>query len=241
MINATIREFIGNQAFSANGSKTPFSFTGNQSFLSSIHPSEAALEMNPFSALNCNARPNVKNVGKARIGANHLDLAIGSSASRILARTIKNVMNARIPPISGLATHDMTTFLTTSQSISEALCCTSRTNPTPTIPPIIECVVETGSPKRVAIVNQTAAAIIAAMNPNIKSFANASVTRASSARSIFRIPFLTVSVTASPAKKAPQNSNTAAIITACLNVKALEPTEVPIALATSLAPMFHAM
>ena len=66
MINATIREFIGNQAFSANGSKPPFSFTGNQSFLSSIHPSEAALEMNPFSALNCNARPNVKNVGKAR-------------------------------------------------------------------------------------------------------------------------------------------------------------------------------
>ena len=143
MTNATIREFIGNQAFSANGSKTPFSFTGNQSFLSVTHlrPNislPSILEMNPFSALNCNAKPNVKNVGKARIGANHLDLAIGSSASRILARTIKNVMNARIPPISGLATHDMTTFLTTSQSISEALCCTSRTNPTPTIPPIIE-------------------------------------------------------------------------------------------------------
>ena len=56
---------------------------------------------------------------------------------------------------------------------------------------------------------------------------------------MFSIPFLTVSVTASPAKNAPQNSNTAAIITACFNVSAREPTEVPIALATSLAPIFH--
>ena len=50
----------------------------------------------------------------------------------------------------------------------------------------------------------------------------------------------TVSVTASPAKKAPTNSKIAAMITACLSVRAREPTEVPIALATSLAPMFHA-
>ena len=138
MINATINELIGNQAFSAIGLNTPFSFTGSQSFLSSIHPSESALEINPFRALNCNARPNVKNVGSARIGANHLDLSMGLSASRILTRTMKNVKKARIPPINGLATQDMTTFLTTSQSISDALCCTSRTNPTPTIPPIIE-------------------------------------------------------------------------------------------------------
>ena len=102
--------------------------------------------------------------------------------------------------------------------------------------------VDTGKPKRVAIVSQTAAAIIAAINPNIRSFTNAlELVRASSAKSIFKIPFLTVSVTASPAKKAPQNSNTAAITTACLNVRAREPTEVPIALATSLAPMFHDM
>ena len=78
--------------------------------------------MNPFSALNCSASPNVKNVGSAKIGASHLDLDIGSSASNIVARTIKNVKNAKIPPINGLATHDMTTFLTTSQSISEASC-----------------------------------------------------------------------------------------------------------------------
>ena len=34
------------------------------------------------------------------------------------------------------------------------------------IPPIIEWVVETGSPNRVAMVSHVAAAIIAAMNPN---------------------------------------------------------------------------
>ena len=78
--------------------------------------------MNPFKALNCNASPNVKNVGSASMGANHLDLAMGSFASNIVERTIKNVKNASIPPIRGLATHDKTTFLTTPQSINDALC-----------------------------------------------------------------------------------------------------------------------
>ena len=106
---------------------------------------------------------------------------------------------------------------------------------------MIECVVDTGSPNRVAIVSQTAAAIIAAMKAYIRSLANASVTKAVSSKSTERIPLRTVSVTASPAKKAPQNSNIAAIITACFRVKARLPTEVPIAFATSLAPMFHAI
>ena len=56
-----------------------------------------------------------------------------------------------------------------------------------------------------------------------------------------RTPFRTVSVTASPAKKAPRNSKTAAMIIALRNVRALLPTLVPIAFATSLAPMFQAM
>jgi len=60
-------------------------------------------------------------------------------------------------------------------------------------------------------------------------------------KSTDRMPFRTVSVTASPAKNAPQNSKIAAIMTAYLSVNARLPTEVPIALATSLAPMFHAM
>ena len=88
------------------------------------------------------------------------------------------------------------------------------------------------------MVSQTAAAIMAAMNAYIRSLAKALVTVSKSTE---RIPFLTVSVTASPAKNAPANSKTAATITACFNVKAREPTDVPIALATSLAPMFQAM
>ncbi len=97
---------------------------------------------------------------------------------------------------------------------------------------------DTGSPYLVATVSQTAAAIMAAMNPYIRSFAKLSVTVSKSTE---RMPFRTVSVTASPAKNAPANSNMAAMITACLSVRALDPTDVPIALATSLAPMFHAM
>ena len=55
------------------------------------------------------------------------------------------------------------------------------------------------------------------------------------------MPFLIVEVTSPPARKAPRNSNIAAMITACLRVRALLPTDVPIALATSLAPIPHAV
>ena len=106
---------------------------------------------------------------------------------------------------------------------------------------MMECVVDTGSPNRVAIVSQTAAAIIAAMKAYIRSLANALVIKSVFSKSTDRMPLRTVSVTASPAKKAPQNSKIAAMITACLRVRARLPTEVPIAFATSFAPIFHAM
>ena len=48
-------------------------------------------------------------------------------------------------------------------------------------------------------------------------------------------------VLATPASTAPRNSNTAATTMACLIVSALDPTDVAIALATSLAPMPQAM
>ena len=51
------------------------------------------------------------------------------------------------------------------------------------------------------------------------------------------MPFRIVDVTSPPAKKAPRNSNTAAIKIACLIVSALAPTDVPMELATSLAPI----
>ena len=48
-------------------------------------------------------------------------------------------------------------------------------------------------------------------------------------------------MTSPPAKYAPKNSKIAAINIACLNVMALLPTDVPIALATSFAPIPNAM
>lgn len=52
---------------------------------------------------------------------------------------------------------------------------------------------------------------------------------------------LMVSDTCEPTRKAPANSKMAASTRACLKVMATDPTEVPKALATSLAPMFQAM
>ena len=240
MAAASMMELIGIQALGAHGSNTPSSFTGSQSFLFSIQPFEAALEMNPLSALYWRARPKTKNVGKASMGANHCDRFIGSSLSKINFWIITKEKKPMRPPMSGLATHDMTTFLTTSQSMRLVEYLTSKIRPTPRIPPMMEWVVETGKPRRVATVNHVAAAIMAAMKPNAMSVEKASSMRGS-VKSTLRMPFRTVSVTASPAKKAPANSNTAAMITACLRVKAREPTDVPMAFATSFAPMFQAM
>jgi hypothetical protein len=50
-----------------------------------------------------------------------------------------------------------------------------------------------------------------------------------------------VEVTSPPASQAPRNSKITAIIIAYLMVIALEPTDVPMALATSLAPTPQAM
>ncbi len=110
MANARMRLLMGNHAFSAHGLKTPFSLTGSQSYLFAIQPLDSAFPKNPFRALNCSARPRTKKVGNAKIGANHFDLSIGLSASKIAIRTTVNERNAMIPPISGLATQDMTTF-----------------------------------------------------------------------------------------------------------------------------------
>ena len=175
MTNATIIALNGIHAFSAIGFQTPFSLTGSQSYLSAIIPSLSSLAIRPFRALNCKAIPSTKKVGSAISGAIHLLLSIGFGASKIVARTMKNVKKASKPPINGLATQDKTTSVNFSQLIRDASYCTSRTNPIPTIPPIIECVVDTGNPNLVAIVIQTAAAIIAAMNPYIRSLVKAAL------------------------------------------------------------------
>ena len=51
------------------------------------------------------------------------------------------------------------------------------------------------------------------------------------------IPDLIVSVTPEPRRTAPPNSQNEATMIACFKVSALAPTEVPKALATSLAPI----
>jgi hypothetical protein len=105
----------------------------------------------------------------------------------------------------------------------------------PTMAPTMEWVVETGQPNLEATVSHTAAASSAASIPSIRT--SGSPTRALESM----MPLRMVDVTSPPARKAPRNSNTAAIRIACFTVMARAPTEVAMALATSLAPMPQAM
>ena len=84
-----------------------------------------------LSALNCSASPSTRKVGKASSGARRLAAPAGSSASRIVCRTMTNVVHARTAPSSGEATQDMVIVPTTSQSTTLAL--THR--PMPRMPP----------------------------------------------------------------------------------------------------------
>ncbi len=94
----------------------------------------------------------------------------------------------------------------------------------------------------VAIWSQTAAARREPAIPMARmvgpSGPNVPVTAKSSGS---RIPFRIVSVTCPPTSTAPANSKIPATMMAPPRVRAPEPTDVPMALATSFAPMFHAM
>ena len=107
----------------------------------------------------------------------------------------------------------------------------------PTIAPTMECVVDTGQPRWVATSNHTPAA---SRDDNIPYTSNSGFC-SSPEFSRLMMPLRTVSVTSPPASAAPANSNTIAMRTACLMVIARAPTEVPMALATSLAPTPQAM
>lgn len=104
----------------------------------------------------------------------------------------------------------------------------------PITAPTMECVVETGIPIVVAIVNQQEEPIKAQAMVNIKTAGSFLKTETST------ILFLIVSETLEPTKTAPKNSQRAARIMACQYFKDLEETEEAKELATSLAPMFHA-
>ena len=102
--------------------------------------------------------------------------------------------------------------------------------PNPAIPPTMECVVDMGMEKRVAMNIQNVAESNAAKAPNI-------ITLGSVMSDGSTMPFRTVSVTILPRNRAPANSKMPAMMTACLMVIAFEPTDVAMELATSLAPM----
>jgi hypothetical protein len=91
--------------------------------------------------------------------------------------------------------------------------------------------VDTGSFKTVATFSQIAAAV-SAHNMPYKKMSGWDLKEA-----VLAIPPAMVLVTAAPSPIAPENSNTAAITVACRKVRAPDPTEVPKALATSLAPV----
>ena len=105
----------------------------------------------------------------------------------------------------------------------------------PTMAPTMECVVETGHPLMLAIRSHVAAASSADSMPNTSN-SGVSVSTAGS-----MIPLRFVEVTSPPARYTPANSKIAAMMMACFNVRALEPTEVPMAFATSFAPIPQAM
>jgi len=107
--------------------------------------------------------------------------------------------------------------------------------PNPMIEPTIEWVVETGHPMYEANCSHAPAASNDASMPSM----NADPSPAKIVGST--MPLRTVSDTCEPTRKAPANSRRAARITARRSVSAPEPTDVPMALATSFAPMPHAM
>lgn len=99
--------------------------------------------------------------------------------------------------------------------------------PPPTIPPTIECVVDTGNPFLVAKNSHK----LALNKADIITATNCIAGILSAGKLI--IPLRIVLVTSAPAKIAPLNSKIAAIISACLIVKVFAPTLVPKAFATS--------
>ncbi len=105
----------------------------------------------------------------------------------------------------------------------------------PTMAPTMVWVVETGQPKYDATINQTPAA------SNDASMPNTSSSGLPASRSASMMPLRMVAVTWPPASTAPRNSNIAAMTTAWRRLNAREPTDVPMALATSLAPIPQAM
>ena len=144
------------------------------------------------------------------------------------------------PPSTGDTTHDRAIVPIWSQctrdmAASPPLRIKPRVMELPTIPPIMECVVETGQPRRVANSSHRAAESSA----DIMMKANCMGSMVMAEKST--IPLRMVLVTSPPAMTAPLTSKMAATTSACLMVRVPAPTLVPKELATSLPPMLNAM
>ena len=109
------------------------------------------------------------------------------------------------------------------------------TSAKPRIPPMIDWPVDTGMPN----VDITSRNVPAPTSDASMPMTNRSGWAATTSGLIK--PPLMVWVTSPPASQAPRNSKMPAMMTACQMVTAPEPTDVPMALATSLAPMPQAM
>ena len=144
-----------------------------------------------------------------------------------------------MPPSTGEITHDIPIWPILCQYTSEkaALLCWLMPSATdaPTMPPMMEWVVETGSPLYEANSSHKAAAISALIITKTNCIGWMSIIDKST------MPLLMVSVTSLPAISAPLTSNRAATISAWVMESVPAPTEVPKELATSLPPILKAM
>ena len=132
------------------------------------------------------------------------------------------------PPSAGDTTQLATIWLILPQfTASTPIPATAK----PTMAPTIEWVVETGQPFAEASASQQPAASRAASIPKIRISGRSAIWFGSI------IPLRIVLVTLPPARAAPANSKMAATMMAVRTVMAPDPTEVPSALATSLAPI----
>ena len=161
------------------------------------------------------------------MGAYFLARSKGLSWIRMSRCTLLKMAKEMVPAITGETTQLATMVLTLPQFTASL---ETPTAAKPTMAPTMLCVVDTGQPIKLASISQVPAAKSAESIPNTKRSGLSANTPEST------MPLRMVEVTSPPAKYAPANSNTMAIKMACLIVRALEPTEVPIALATSFAP-----
>ena len=162
-------------------------------------------------------------------------LSLNTKMRRLIA---PKRINAVIPPNTGESTQDTAMRpISPHCTISRPPMCKKnpRVSDAPTMPPMMECVVDTGSPSLVAMSSHTAAPNNAAIMMNAKCMASRWMDSKST------MPLLTVSVTSPPANTAPDTSKIAATTSACRIVSVPAPTEVPKELATSLPPMLNAI